>query len=128
MWGGFLAGWPGLPGNEHHATYKARLLFGVQIFLKFPPKVALTFVSYLVPYTLDYGPQILRSIFLPVFELGPGAPVDVGLAARRERARAVYVEGDAAAKREAVEMLRAGRGEPSPQVALLEAEEAAAAV
>ena len=86
MWGGFLAGWPGLPGNEHHATYKARLLFGVQIFLKFPPKVALTFVSYLVPYTLDYGPQILRSIFLPVFELGPGAPVDVGLAARRERA------------------------------------------
>ena len=42
----------------------------------------------------------------------------------------VYVTGDAAAKREAVEMLRSGRaggtprGEPSPQVELLEEEEA----
>ena len=50
-----------------------------------------------------------------------------GLRVRRERAREVYVTGDEGAKREAVEMLRAGRqpnepprGEPSPQVALME--------
>lgn len=50
-----------------------------------------------------------------------------GLRARRQLTRDVYVTGDTAAKREAVEMLRAGRsgsgaplGEPSPQVELLE--------
>lgn len=37
-WGGFLAGWPGLPGNDKHATYLARIQFGISIFLKFPPK------------------------------------------------------------------------------------------
>ena len=50
-----------------------------------------------------------------------------GLRARRQRARDVYVSGDVAAKREAVQMLIEGRtgsgaprGEPSPQVQLLE--------
>ena len=28
VWGGFLAGW--LPGNEYHASYLARLTFGIQ--------------------------------------------------------------------------------------------------
>ena len=133
VWGGFLAGWPGLPGNEHHATWSARLRFGVEIFVKFPPKVLAAFVGYLASFTATYGPLVLRSIFTPVFELGGGAPADEAdapLRARRQRARDVYVTGDAAAKREAVEMLRAGRvgpgearGEPSPQVALLEEEE-----
>jgi lycopene beta-cyclase len=117
--GGFLAGWPGLPGNEYHASYLARLTFGVQIFFKFPPRVALTFVGYLVSFTLEYGPLIMRSIFTPVFELGAGAPSEASLASRRQEARSRYVAGDVAAKQEAVEMLRAGRGEPSPQVALL---------
>jgi len=68
-----------------------------------------------------YGPLIVRSIFTPLFEVGVGAPPpDPGLRARRQRAREVYVTGDAAAKREAVQMLREGRGEPSPQVGLLE--------
>ena len=38
VWGGFLAGWPGLPGNDNHATYLARIKFGIGIALKFPPK------------------------------------------------------------------------------------------
>lgn len=132
VWGGFLAGWPGLPGNEYHASWAARLRFGIDIFLKFPPKVTAAFVAYLVSFTLTYGPLVLRSIFTPVFELGGGAPADEAdapLRERRARAREVYVTGDAAAKREAIEMLREGRagpgearGEPSPQVALLEEE------
>lgn len=131
VWGGFLAGWPGLPGNENHATWLARVRFGITIALKFPPKVAATFVAYLAAFTAAYGPLILKSIFTPVFEIGVGPPPpDPGLRARRQRARDVYVTGDAAAKREAVEMLRSGRaggtprGEPSPQVELLEEEEA----
>jgi len=130
VWGGFLAGWPGLPGNDNHATYLARIKFGIGIALKFPPKVAAVFVGYLATFTAQYGPLILKSIFTPVFQIGmgPAAP-DLGLRARRERERDVYVVGDAAAKKEAVAMLKAGRtpgkepkGEPSPQVELLEAE------
>jgi len=121
VWGGFLAGWPGLPGNENHASYLARIKFGISIALKFPPKVAAIFVAYLAKFTAGYGPLIVRSIFTPLFEVGVGAPPpDPGLRARRQRAREVYVTGDAAAKREAVQMLREGRGEPSPQVGLLE--------
>ena len=131
VWGGFLAGWPGLPGNEYHGSYLARLKFGISIFFKFPPKVAATFVGYLAVFTAKYGPLVLRSIFTPVFELGPGAPSDEGLREARARARDVYVTGDSRAKFEAVEMLRESgamsdgepRGEPSPQVALLEEEE-----
>jgi len=128
VWGGFLAGWPGLPGNANHATFLARIKFGISIALQFPPKVAAVFVGYLAKFTVEYGPLILRSIFTPVFEIGVGPPPpDPGLRARRQRARDVYVTGDSAAKREAVLMLREGRagegaprGEPSPQVELLE--------
>lgn len=130
VWGGFLAGWPGLPGNENHATFAARLRFGVSIFVKFPAKVAATFVAYMVTFTTRYGPLVLQSIFTPLFEIGPAAPKpDEGLRVRRAATRAVYQTGDTGAKLEAVEMLREGRagpgeprGEPSPQVALLEEE------
>lgn len=128
VWGGFLAWWPGLPGNDNHDTYVGRIKFGISIALKFPPKVAAIFVAYLVSFTAEYGPLILKSIFTPVFQIGVGpAPADEGLRARRARAREVYVTGDNAAKMEAVAMLKAGRvrgeepkGEPSPQVELLE--------
>jgi lycopene beta-cyclase len=118
VWAGFLAGWPGLPGNTNHDTYVGRLRFGVSIFVKFPPKVAVAFVAYLASFTVQFGPAILRSIFTPLFEIGSGPPAVDDLRSRRERTRQVYVAGDGAAKREAVEMLQAGRGAPSPQVAL----------
>jgi len=130
VWGGFLAGWPGLPGNDNHATFLARIRFGITIALQFPPKVAAIFVGYLATFTAEYGPLILKSIFTPVFQIGVGAqPPDPGLRARRDRDREVYWTGDSAAKLEAVAMLKAGRvegqdpkGEPSPQVELLEVE------
>ena len=127
VWGGFLAGWPGLPGNDNHATYLARLKFGIGIFINFPPQVAAAFVAYLGKFSLEYGPLILRSIFTPVFELGVGPPSTEPLRQARARQRDVYVAGDMGAKREAVQMLKAGRGEPSPQVALVEEEERASA-
>jgi len=133
VWGGFLAGWPGLPGNDNHATFVARIKFGITIALQFPPKVAAVFVAYLATFTAEYGPLILKSIFTPVFQIGvgPADPHPGGYRARRARDREVYQVGDAAAKAEAVAMLKAGRmpgkepkGEPSPQVELLEAAEA----
>ena len=64
MWGGFLAGWPGLPGNagvglacytlfsivihhgcivvtgnEYHEDWKSRLAFALGLALRFPPSV-----------------------------------------------------------------------------------------
>ena len=72
---------------------------------------------------------MLQSIFTPLFEIGPAAPKpDEGLRARRDATRAVYQTGDTRAKLEAVAMLREGRGEPSPQVALLEEEGEATAL
>ena len=72
---------------------------------------------------------MLQSIFTPLFEIGPAAPKpDEGLRARRDATRAVYQAGDTRAKLEAVAMLREGRGEPSPQVALLEEEGEATAL
>jgi hypothetical protein len=54
--GGFLAGWPGLPGNDNHATFVARIKFGITIALQFPPKVAAVFVAYLATFTAEYAP------------------------------------------------------------------------
>jgi lycopene beta-cyclase len=39
VWGGFLAGWPGLPGNVHHETWNRRLVFALSLFLKMNNKV-----------------------------------------------------------------------------------------
>ena len=88
VWGGFLAGWPGLPGNDNHATWLARVQFGVSIALKFPPAVAATFVAYLATFTAAYGPLILKSIFTPVFQIGAGAPPPDAGCAPRARASA----------------------------------------
>ena len=42
VWGGFLAGWPGLPGNIHHESWNRRLVFALSLFLKMNNKVPLT--------------------------------------------------------------------------------------
>mmetsp|Transcript_97540 Transcript_97540/g.134155 ORF Transcript_97540/g.134155 Transcript_97540/m.134155 type:complete len:427 (-) Transcript_97540:333-1613(-) len=122
VWSGFLAGWTTLPGNEKHEEWDRRLIFGLSIFMRFPPQVALSLMYYAVLFTIEYGPALLRCIFTPVFELGRGDEVSLLPAQRRERAAAVYIEGDLEAKREAMEMLRvteAKESAPSPQVALL---------
>ena len=40
VWGGFLAGWPGLPGNIHHESWNRRLVFALSLFLKMNNKVS----------------------------------------------------------------------------------------
>ena len=42
MWSGFLAGWPGLPGNDYHDNWLKRLEFGIDFF-------------FLVPFSLKIG-------------------------------------------------------------------------
>ena len=42
MWSGFLAGWPGLPGNDYHDNWLKRLKFGIDFF-------------FLVPFSLKIG-------------------------------------------------------------------------
>lgn len=109
-WGGFLAGWEGLPGNDRHESWDRRLLFGLGIFTKFPPQVSLTFLAYLARYTLEYGPVMLRSIGAPAFDLLQPPPASVGDA--REQERSLYVQGDEPAKREALSMMGERGGEP----------------
>ena len=46
VWGGFLAGWPGLPGNEYHETWSARLGFALSLFTKMPNDVRLAMVNH----------------------------------------------------------------------------------
>ena len=52
VWGGFLAGWPGLPGNEYHDAWHKRLGFGLSLFVRFPPAVALAMMVYAVRFSL----------------------------------------------------------------------------
>lgn len=116
VWGGFLAGWPGLPGNEYHDAWNKRLAFGLSLFVRFPPEVALSMMVYAVTFSLEYGGSILRSFATPLF--GDGV-AEFDRPRSRERLAGTYVDGDLAAKREALAMLRESRGEPSPQVAEL---------
>jgi hypothetical protein len=64
-WGGFLAGWPGLPHNELHATWDARLQFAMAMFLQMPNDVRLAVMRHSVQYTLKYGPNTLARSLLP---------------------------------------------------------------
>ena len=73
-WGGFLAGWPGLPGNEYHETWSARLQFALQMFAKMPNPTRLAMVLYAVQYTLKFGPNTLLRSLTPDFLLGGGPP------------------------------------------------------
>jgi hypothetical protein len=64
-WGGFLAGWPGLPHNELHATWDARLRFAVAMFLTMPNDVRLAIIRHAVQYMLKYGSNTLVRSLLP---------------------------------------------------------------
>jgi len=50
LWGGFLAGWPGLPDNENHETWFARMWFGINFVACLPPSVALDMLGSIVSY------------------------------------------------------------------------------
>jgi lycopene beta-cyclase len=100
VWGGFLAGWPGLPGNSYHKTWSARLSFALELFFKMPPDVGLSMVLYSIMYTVKFGPNTLLRSLTPAFLFGAG-PSD-----------SVYSDlpetlGDTAAKIEARNMMKA---------------------
>ena len=71
VWSGFLAGWPGLPGNHHHDTWNARFKFCLDLFLKMPNPIRFAIVSYAVIYTLENGPNNLLRSLLPLLGTGP---------------------------------------------------------
>lgn len=125
VWGGFLAGWPGLPGNEYHDSWDKRLRFALRLFLFMPNDVRFAMVSYAIAYSLEFGPGLLRSFATPIFGEGPD-PYHVprsngssGVVAGVD----TYIDGDVSAKVEALTMIRdePTKGTlPSPQVAELE--------
>jgi lycopene beta-cyclase len=62
LWGGFLAGWPTLPGNQLHETWFSRFVFGLQIVTKLPVPVALELIKSITVYTMIHGNSLLRSV------------------------------------------------------------------
>lgn len=100
-WGGFLAGWPGLPGNEYHETWNARLKFALQMFTKMPNETRLAMMLFAVRYTFKFGPHtLLRSLTPPWFLFGAG-PTDPAPFVGPEKSI-----GDEEAKSEARRMLK----------------------
>ena len=99
-WGGFLAGWPGLPGNEYHDKWDARVTFALKLFLEMPNDVKVAMMLYAIKYTLEYGPGTLLRSLTPDFLFGSG-PMDE-LWSDTESGEV----GDISAKNEAREYIR----------------------
>jgi len=94
LWGGFLAGWPGLPNNTNHETWFARMWYGLRFILLLPPPVALNMAASIVSYTLTEGVPLPQSVtpFL-------GEPESYDYKVNKDTI------GDVAAKTEAREMI-----------------------
>ena len=94
LWGGFLAGWPGLPNNENHETWWARLVFGLTFVSKLPIQVALDMLGSIAAYSITEGVPLPQSV-TPLLGLPDGYEY-------KEKAAVV---GDVAAKAEARKMI-----------------------
>lgn len=96
LWGGFLAGWPGLPYNENHESWDKRILYGISFIVKIPPSVALNMALSIVSYSIfNEGWSLVQSV-TPLF----GSPPSYEYMVNTDRT------GDVAAKQEAVRMIR----------------------
>lgn len=62
MWAGFLAGWPGLPNNEKHETWYARMWFGLTFVSKLPLPVAWSMLAMIVTYSITKGVPLPQSV------------------------------------------------------------------
>lgn len=103
LWAGFLAGWPGLPGNQFHEHWAARISFGIQLTLKIPFTLVIRLAAAIIKFTSLYGTSLLRSV-----SPGLGQPSE-----GRYRFRQVLLGdevGDPNAKREAARL--AAKGPP----------------
>jgi lycopene beta-cyclase len=62
LWAGFLAGWPGLPFNENHESWLARLWFGLNFIVRIPLPVALDMAASIAAYTITEGVPLPQSV------------------------------------------------------------------
>jgi len=96
LWGGFLAGWPGLAYNENHESWDKRILFGLSFIVKLPPPVALDMFVSIITYSIfNEGWSLIQSV-TPLL----GDPPSYEYKQNTDRL------GDVSAKKEAVEMIR----------------------
>lgn len=100
LWGGFLAGWPGLPNNENHEVWWARLKFGLMFVSKLPLQVAVDMTASIAAYSISEGVPLPQSV-TPLLGLPDGYEY-------KEKAKAV---GDVAAKAEARRMIEESKVE-----------------
>lgn len=107
QWGGFLAAWTGLPNNEHHETWYARLWYGFLFLTKLPLPVAVDMLASVLTYTAQElfkegsDLTLLQSV-TPFF----GTPVSYEYRGDPQLDNA----GDIKAKQEAREMIEASSG------------------
>lgn len=109
MWGGFLAGWPGLPYNTNHENWTARLTYGLTFVLNLPPSVALDMIGSIIAYSIAGGVSLPQSV-TPFFGLPDGY----------EYEEKPLVVGDVAAKMEARRMIEDAKIEEVVPVAFEE--------
>ena len=95
LWGGFLAGWPGLIYNENHETWYARILYGINFIVKLPPSVAWDMFTSIVGYSVFENLALIQSV-TPLL----GEPESYEYKRNMDRI------GDVAAKQEALRMIR----------------------
>ena len=97
QWGGFLAGWPGLPNNDQHESWWARMLYGLNFIIKIPPPVALDMALSIIQYSFQEI-TLLQSVtpFL-------GEPESYQYQRNQDRL------GDVSAKMEAREMIASSK-------------------
>ena len=107
LWGGFLAGWPGLAYNENHEDWFKRLWYGLSFIVKLPLPVALDLAYSILTYSLADGISLAQSV-TPFF----GEPYSY------EYKRNVDRIGDVAAKTEAMSMISESKVTDEVPVAL----------
>lgn len=94
LWAGFLAGWPGLPNNEKHETWFARLWFGLNFVYRLPPLVAVDMFASIVTYIATTNLALAQSV-TPLL----GEPASYEYKPNKD------IVGDVAAKSEARRMI-----------------------
>jgi len=99
-WGGFLAGWPGLPNNDKHESWYARMWFGLTFILLLPPQVAADMAWNIALFSVQEGVPLPQSVtpFL-------GFPTGFDDETNKKN----VMRGDVAAKNEARRMIQASQ-------------------
>ena len=97
LWAGFLAGWPGLPNNDKHESWAARIWFGLNFIVRIPPPVALSMVWAIIAYSITEGaplPQSVTPLFgePPSYEYKDALKANVGDVACKNEARKMILE------------------------------------